>query len=43
VTGYSVIDEKTLEIRLHEQLRLRAHDNSEQFESLQIYPEHIVI
>ncbi|MGY2135708.1 hypothetical protein ACW9I8_03705 [Pseudomonas reactans] len=43
VTSYSVIDERTLEIRLHEELRLRLHDNSEQFESLQIYPEYIVV
>lgn len=43
VTSYSVIDERVLEICLREEFRLRLHDNSEQFESVQIYPEHIVI
>lgn len=43
VTSYSVIDERVLEICLREEFRLRLHDNSEQFESVQIYPQHIVI
>ncbi|MBH3410676.1 MULTISPECIES: hypothetical protein [Pseudomonas] len=43
VTSYSVIDERVLEICLSEEFRLRLHDNSEQFESVQIYPQHIVI
>jgi hypothetical protein len=43
VISYSVIDERTLEIQLHEELRLRLHDDSEQYESLQIYPEHLII
>ncbi|PBP94036.1 hypothetical protein [Pseudomonas congelans] len=42
VASYSVIDEETLEIRLHEELRILIHE-SKQFESLQIYPEGIVI
>lgn len=43
VTSYSVIDERVLEIRLREEFKLRLHDNSEQFESVQIYPQHIAI
>ena len=43
VDAYLVIDERVLEIRLQDKLRLRLHDNSTQFESLQIYPEFIII
>ena len=32
MTNYNVIDERTLEIRLHEDLRLCLHENSEQLE-----------
>jgi hypothetical protein len=43
VDTYAVINERVMEIRLQDGLRLRLHDNSEQYESLQIYPDFIVI
>lgn len=43
VNTYAVINTQTMEIRLQDGLRLRLHDNSTQYESLQIYPDFIVI
>ena len=38
VEGYSVPDDRTLEISFKSGLVLRLHDDSDQFESMQIYP-----
>jgi hypothetical protein len=43
VDSYAVMNEQVMEIRLHGGLRLRLHDNSTQYESLQIYPGFIII
>ena len=43
VDSYAVLSKQTMEIRFQNGLRLRLHDNSTQYESLQIYPEFIVI
>jgi hypothetical protein len=43
IDGYAVLDARMLEIRFQNGLRLRLHDNSTQFESLQIYPELIIV
>jgi hypothetical protein len=43
VDTYAVINRRTMEIMLQDGLRLRLHDNSTQYESLQIYPDFIVI
>ena len=43
VESYAVLCEETMEIRFQNGLRLRLHDNSTQYESLQIYPAFIVI
>ena len=38
-----VLSKQTMEIRFQNGLQLRLHDNSTQYESLQIYPDFIVI
>jgi len=38
-----VLSKQTMEIRFQSGLQLRLHDNSTQYESLQIYPDVIVI
>ncbi len=38
IEGYSVPDDRTLEIRFSSELVLHLHDDSDQFESMQIYP-----
>lgn len=43
VDSYAVLHERLLEIRFKDGLRLRLHDTSSQFESVQIYPEMIII
>jgi hypothetical protein len=43
VDTYAVINERAMEIRLQDGMRLRLYDNSTQYESLQIYPQFIVI
>ena len=43
VDHYIVIDRQTMEIGLQGGLRLRLHDNSSHYESVQIYPDFIVI
>lgn len=43
VDSYAVLSKQTMEIRFQNGLRLSLHDNSTQYESLQIYPEFIVI
>jgi len=43
IDGYAVLDARLLEISFQGGLRLRLHDNSAEFESMQIYPEHIVV
>lgn len=43
VTGYAVAHEKLLEVSFEGFLLLKLHDNSDQYESMQIYPEGIVV
>lgn len=43
IERYAVLDERLLEIGLRDDLRLHLHDDSTQFETVQIYPEHIVV
>lgn len=43
VDSYAVLHERLLEIRLKDGLRLHLHDSSNQFESVQIYPEMIIV
>lgn len=43
VDSYAVLSKHTIEIRFRNGLQLRLHDNSTEYESLQIYPEFIVI
>lgn len=43
VDSYAVLSKQTMAIRFQNGLQLRLHDNSTQYESLQIYPEFIVI
>lgn len=43
VDAYTVINERVMEITLQGGLRLRLYDNSAKYESLQIYPDFIVI
>lgn len=43
VYAYVLRNERLLEIKFQDGLRLQLHDNSTQFESLQIYPEFIVV
>lgn len=41
--AYAVLHERLLEIRLKGGLKLHLHDSSSQFESVQIYPEMIIV
>lgn len=43
VDNYAVLHERLLEIRFKDGLKLHLHDNSAQFESVQIYPEMIIV
>lgn len=43
VVGYRVPHERLLEIQFEGELVLRLHDSSEQYESMQIYPEGIIV
>lgn len=43
IDGYAVFDERLLEIRFKDGLKLHLHDTFAQFESLQIYPEMIIV
>lgn len=43
VDSYALLSKQVMEIKLQNGLQLRLHDNSTQYESLQIYPEFIVI
>lgn len=43
VDSYAVLNKQVMEIRFQNKLQLRLHDNSTQYQSLQIYPEFIVI
>jgi hypothetical protein len=43
VVGYSIPHERLLEIQFEGELSMRLHDSSEQYESMQIYPEGIIV
>lgn len=43
IDGYTVLHERLLEVRLKGCLKLHFHDTSDRFESLQIYPEMIIV
>lgn len=43
VDSCAVLSKQTMEIRFQNGLQLRLHDNSTRYESLQIYPDFIVI
>jgi phosphosulfolactate phosphohydrolase-like enzyme len=43
VECYAVLHERLLEIRLEGDLKLRLHDTSSRFESVQFYPEMVIV
>ena len=43
ISGYSVINEKLLEIRFEIGLSLYLHDSFDQYESMQVHPEGFII
>ncbi|MBQ5963612.1 hypothetical protein [Massilia sp. ZL223] len=43
IEGYAVLDERLLEIHFKDALKLRLHDTSAEFKSVQFYPEMIVV
>lgn len=43
IEGYTVLDERLLEIRFKDGLKLHFHDSSTRYESVQIYPEIIIV
>jgi len=43
VLSYSVVNEKLLEIKFEGDLTLYLHDSSDQYETMQIYPEGFII
>jgi hypothetical protein len=43
IENYNLLDERRLEIVFDGGLALHLHDNSDEFETIQIYPEFIVI